>query len=170
MAIYYSTLRQAATRPQATLAKTINEAQSLGVKTAFLCHSHVDKTLVEGFENYVRQKGWRIYIDWLDTSMPDKPNRTTANKIKAKIETTNIFIFLATRNSMTSRWCPWAIGYADGVKQIDDILVVPTIDDSLTYHGSEYLQLYRKLDVSAKDRFAVWAPGAEMGTAASSLY
>ncbi len=170
MAISYSTLREAAAHPRVIVAKTINEARDLGIKTAFLCHSHADKDLAEGFENYVRQKGWKIYIDWLDTSMPEKPNRTTAKKIKAKIETTNIFIFLATKNSMASRWCPWEIGYADGVKHIDNILVVETVDYSQTYHGSEYLQLYRKLDVSAKDRFAVWAPGAEMGTAASSLY
>lgn len=169
MAISYSTLRNAAITPTHRVAKSLAEARERRLKTAFLCHSHADKTLVEGFVNYVKQKGWDVYIDWQDNSLPTTPNRTTAAKIRSKIRTSDLFIFLATHNSMTSRWCPWEIGFADGAKFGNDILVVETIDDSRNYHGSEYLQLYRKLDVSAMDRFVAWEPGADKGTVATSL-
>lgn len=169
MAIAYSTLRAAAQRPRVVVAKSITEAQQKGLRSAFLCHSHKDSQLVEGFVNYVKEKGWDVYIDWADTTLPSSPSRETATRIKSKIKSSDLFIFLATENSVGSRWCPWEIGFADGVKPINTILVVPTTDDSGRYHGNEYLQLYRKLDVSGKDRFAYWEPGAEFGTAASAL-
>jgi hypothetical protein len=55
-------------------------------------------------------------------------------------------MFLATPNSMVSRWCPWEIGYADGKKTLDAIVIVPTKDDAGRFYGNEYLQLYRRLE------------------------
>ena len=52
---------------------------------------------------------------------------------------------------------------------LETILIVPTESDNGTYYGNEYLQLYRKLDVSSNDRFAFWEPGASHGTVATSL-
>lgn len=169
MAIRYATLRDAATRPTGRSAKTILEARDRRLKTAFLCHSHADKALVRGFVEYVSQKGWDVYIDWLDTSLPDRPDGTTAAKIRSKIKSSDLFIFLATRNSVSSRWCPWEIGYGDAAKFGNDILVVPTIDDAGHHHGNEYLQLYKRLIVSDQGRFAAFAPGATRGTSVTSL-
>lgn len=170
MAISYSTLEAAATQPRVEVAKSLNEARTVGVKTAFLCHSHRDAKLVQGFVNYVRQKGWRMYIDWMDASLPAKPNRRTAAQIKRRIEQSNLFIFLATGNSMTSRWCPWEIGYAHGVKDINKILVAETRDHAGNYHGNEYLGLYRKLGVAKDGNFRAWEPGdRDHGILASTI-
>jgi hypothetical protein len=40
------------------------------------------------------------------------------------------------------------------------IIVIPTTDDRGATHGNEYLQLYRRLDVSDQRTLAVWQPGA----------
>jgi len=159
MPISYSTLRAAAASPEIMVARSITEAKEFGYKTAFLCHSHNDRQLVEGFVNYARKKGWRIYIDWMDTTLPATPNRETASKIKSKIKSSDFFIFLATFYSMNSRWCPWEIGFADGTKPIDKIFIVPTVDDDGDYHGNEYLQLYRRVDVATDGDLAAWYPG-----------
>jgi hypothetical protein len=42
---------------------------------------------------------------------------------------------------MSSRWCPWELGYADGVKTHERIIMIPTQDGYASY-GSEYLDLY----------------------------
>ena len=169
MAISYATLRSAALSSRVTVAKTLSEADERGIKTAFLCHSHNDKALVKGFVSYVQQNGWKLYIDWQDTSMPANPNRVTAEKIQARIRSTDLFIFLATDNSVSSRWCPWEIGYADGVKEADHILVVKTKDDYGNFHGNEYLGLYRKLDVAKDGKLAAWRPNEASGTYATAL-
>ena len=92
--------------------------------------------------------------------MPDTPSRETASRIKYRIVEFYFFLFLATANSISSRWCPWEIGYADGKKQIDRILILPTTDGSKT-HGSEYLQLYRRIEWYKKDQLVVWQPGGK---------
>ena len=89
--------------------------------------------------------GISVYIDWLDEEMPASPSRRTAKRLKSKIRESDFFLFLATKNSRRSRWCPWEIGYADGVKRIDEIFMAPFEDDEGD-HGSEYLQLYRRID------------------------
>jgi len=112
-------------------------------RVAFLCHSHKDEQLVKGLIVIFKENGVDLYVDWMDQSMPEAPNKQTAIKIKERIIKAHLFIFLATANSKASRWCPWEIGYADGVNK--NIYIVPTTDGYNTY-GNEYLELYAKID------------------------
>lgn len=158
----FSDLRSAASSRLhnfSALANSINEAKSRHLRTAFLCHSHKDRDLALGLKTIIEGQGGTLYIDWLDEEMPETPNRTTAQRIKGKIVESDLFMFLATPNSMVSRWCPWEIGYADGKKPIDSIVVVPTKDDAGRYYGNEYLQLYRRLEPSTY-RASYWQPPA----------
>lgn len=123
----------------------VEEARQQGKQTAFLSHSYKDRELAKRVQSYLQSKGWQIYVDWQDTSMPAKPNRATADKIKRRIKQLHWFLYLATANSSNSKWCPWEIGYADGIKIIERIIIIPTTDGNLNY-GSEYLDLYRRVD------------------------
>ncbi len=161
-------IRAAANQATPVVARTLTEAKSKNLQTAFLCHSHRDADLVKGMANLLRETGWRVYIDWLDESMPEKPNRETAQKIKNKIVSLEFFIFLATANSMASRWCPWELGYADGKKDIDRILVIPTTDGTKT-HGNEYIELYRHIDTSKTGPLAAWRPYETTGVFIKNL-
>lgn len=160
MAITIGALRTASTRFRVDTfrARILGEARAQGLKTVFLCHSHFDEQLVKGLLVVLQDAGWRVYVDWADTSMPDTPDQVTATRIKQKIVEHDLFLFLATANSMTSRWCPWEIGYADGKKQIDQILILPTTDGAIT-HGNEYLELYQQIELSNMGKIGVWQPG-----------
>jgi len=132
----------------------------MGQMSAFLCHSHKDRALAEGLQQLLKESGMDLYIDWQDPEMPDQPNRETADRIKNRIAQTDRFIFLATENSMKSRWCPWEIGIADGRKQNDHILLVPTQDARGIYYGNEYLQLYRRIDQNLLTQVSIFRPGS----------
>lgn len=127
-------------------------------RTAFLCHSHIDAQYVKGFIQLLKDENINVYVDWLDSSMPDSPNRETAVKIQQKIQEADYFFFLATPNSVKSRWCPWEIGYADGVKEYESIFVIPTQDRYGSYYGNEYLQLYQRIEESQQGPLAFWKP------------
>jgi hypothetical protein len=168
--ISIDSLRSASVRSRfVKSASTLNEARSLGLGSAFLCHSHLDAEAVKGIVTLFAEEGWRVYVDWQDTAMPETPTRGTAERIQAKIRELDYFVFLATQSSVTSRWCPWEIGYADREKTLDRILIVPTSDYSGNWYGNEYLQLYRKIDQTNEGKLGVWHPGQNLGVRLNAL-
>ena len=99
MPISMTDIRLQARMGDRRVAKSLAEAQQNRLTTAFLCHSHQDRDLVQGLINLLTRAGWHVYVDWMDSSMPTKPNRTTADKIKKRIRELDYFLFLATSNS-----------------------------------------------------------------------
>jgi hypothetical protein len=120
-----------------------------GNKRAFLCHSHYDNRIASGLALLFKNIGVELYIDWLDHTMPDKPDVFTAKKIQDKIFKSHYFFFLATGCAKHSRWCPWEIGYANGIKK--DIYIIPTSDGQSSF-GNEYLDLYPCIDVNSANQ------------------
>ncbi|MBV36364.1 MAG: hypothetical protein CMP47_13075 [Rickettsiales bacterium] len=175
MAIKISTLESYADKlMKSAVAATLTEAHDLNQATAFLCHSHKDKKLVEGVQKLLLSYGWTVYIDWQDNSLPEKPDQVTALKIKESIDNAEWFLFLATPNSTASRWCPWEIGFADSSKGSKKILIIPTEADNGYTYGSEYLQLYKHLDHSTNlksgaEGVAIFSPNKTTGRHISSL-
>jgi hypothetical protein len=164
MAILQSDLKSYASKaPSQRSASTVNEAKRAGYQTAFLSHSHKDAELAKGVQGFLQAQGWYVYIDWEDTTMPDTPDRRTAERIQQRIIELDWFFFLATDNSMKSRWCPWEIGYADGKKLLDSILILQTKDNSGNYYGNEYLQLYRYLSCCTDNTYRVFGAAQEYG-------
>lgn len=163
MRIHLDELRSARFRAASKpLVKSLHNARLGNHPTAFLSHSHKDKEFVEGLQVLLYEYGWHVYIDWLDHSLPDQPSRETALKIKNKIDELGWFFFLATPNSVTSRWCPWEIGYADKSKPHRRILIIPTEDRSGAWYGNEYLQLYNQLNLD-KGQVVIRGPGIPFG-------
>jgi hypothetical protein len=126
--------------------------------TIFLSHSHKDKEIAVGFQNILAQCGINVYIDWQDSTLPDEPNRETAERIKEKIRNLGLFILLATNNALSSKWCPWEIGIADSFKGYESILIVPIVDASNEFRGSEYLQLYRRIEMDSLNKIFILEP------------
>lgn len=136
----------------------VEEARLAGKQTAFLSHSHKDAELAKGLQGFLQAQGWKVYIDWEDTSMPPKPTHETAQKIKDRIKRLDWFLYLATENSASSRWCPWEIGYADGAKGTNRVVVIPTYDSAGRSHGNEYLDLYKRVTKADVGGFGVFGP------------
>src|SRR3546814_912754 len=152
MAIGQYDLKRAAARNYALNQRTKGYLQ----KTGFLCHSHKDREMALGLQQWLKEHGLDLYIDWQDASMPETPDGTTAGRIRTMIRNADVFLFLATSDSLTSRWCPWELGFADGVKRNEQIAVISTRDGSGNYFGNEYLQLYRRIDQSAAGGALDW--------------
>ena len=160
MPITLANLERTARVNVAPLSTPILESKQARRRSAFLCHSHRDRELVQGLVVLLAQAGLSAYVDWADAELPSTPDRQTAAKIKTVIEAADLFLFLATPQSMASRWCPWEIGYADGVKPINNILIVPTADSDGRAHGNEYLQLYRRIDADSVGTLKFYNPGS----------
>lgn len=108
----------------------------------FLSHSHHDIDIVLSARYFLANQGADVYIDWMDSGMPDICNHITAQLIKEKISKCNKFVILSTKNSLDSVWVPWELGCADGKKGIENIAILPVAENNGRYIGNEYLSIY----------------------------
>lgn len=157
MTIRESDLREMARMQKFAAYEVLAESHKLKArishKRAFLSHSHLDQELAMGLKRKLASTGITLYIDWLDLTMPARTNVETARKIQEAISSCDYFLYLVTANSSKSIWCPWELGYADGIKRMsrNQIYVVPTIGDDNLERGKEYLGLYRVMDMYRKE-------------------
>ena len=63
MTISQHDLRNAATR---NVSLKNQRSRSYGQKTGFLCHSHKDRDMALGLQEWLKEQGLDLYIDWQD--------------------------------------------------------------------------------------------------------
>lgn len=105
------------------------------VVNIFLCHSHLDKTIVDKTLVLLNQLQVEIYVDWMDDSLPINTNHETGLLIKTKIENCDKFIFLATFRALKSKWCNWELGLAFSLKKEIEMAILPIESKSGNWPG-----------------------------------
>lgn len=55
-------------------------------------------------------------------------------------------MILATPESINSIWMPWEIGLADQMKGLNDIAILPVINEGTKWEKREYYQLYNRIE------------------------
>lgn len=126
--------------------RIVNEARQYGPSShrtsVFLSHSHLDARIIKPVVVFLRSMGVDVYVDWMDQTMSQTTNGETVQKLKDKIKQNDKFLFLATDNSLISKWCNWEVGYGDAQKYIDKIAIFPLLESNGRWNGQEYLQIY----------------------------
>jgi hypothetical protein len=142
-------------------------AKSLGAQgveaTVFLSHSHEDAHLVEAIESFLANQGVYVYVDWKDKTMPATTTALTGIALKERIFRCRKFVVLASNRAIDSRWVPWELGYADGIKTGDHIAVLPAGDRSRQWIGAEYLGSYPTIELSDDRKVGVFPAGSSNG-------
>lgn len=127
----------------------------------FLSHSSLDKKLVLTLLKLFNEAGYTVYIDWIDDKQLDRNNvtKSTAQTLKERMNSSRGLSFLTTKNSTISKWCPWELGYFDGLKN-ERCCILPVLEYSQsTFTGQEYLGLYPYLTYSTRTdngKFDFW--------------
>lgn len=114
--------------------------------SVFLSHKHTDIVFVERIKNLFENLHHSVYVDWQDPDMHHATNADTANNIKDKIQKCKKFVFVATNEAIDSKWCNWEIGFADAKKFVSQMAIFPVKDINRSWLGSEYLQLYPRIE------------------------
>lgn len=123
-------------------------------KTVFLSHSSKDDDLVPGAIALLHAHDATTYIDDADKSLPSPPNIETAAILRTRISECPRFVLLLSANTRSSRWVPWELGVADGLKGVAKVAVMPINPDShsdATWVTQEYLGLYPRVIASPTD-------------------
>ena len=139
----------------------------------FISHSYLDKDLINALYYKFEQCGYTVYIDWKDEKLKDrnKITKDVANKLKENMNNSKGLLFVATDNSSESKWCPWELGYVDGLKNRTAIL--PILEKKTSeYKGQEYLGIYPYITyakVKDKEKFDFWVNDPENSKKYSTL-
>lgn len=126
--------------------RKVAASRSLAGST-FLSHSSKDDDLVAGAIRVLENHGAKVYVDEIDPEMPPYTTEKTAALLKTRIRDTSRFVLLASKNSKESKWVPWELGIADGVKGTSKIALFPASDSSYdkVWASWEYLGLYDRI-------------------------
>ncbi len=125
----------------------VASSESYKDKNIFLSHSSKDKEYLPYVINFLKNYGGSVYLDKLDNELPNTTNHQTAVKLKDRINTIDKFILFATKNSKDSKWMPWELGLADGIKDYSSIAILPSAENSKeeNWAEQEYLGIYKKI-------------------------
>jgi hypothetical protein len=154
-------LRNYASGPeyQSRTVANVKTLRNLAQVTIFLSHSHRDRELARGLVRFLASWNMTIYVDWNDSDMANITNRETAEAMKSKIRENKLFIILATRNALASKWVGWETGVAEQCKGNERIIVMPVAEANGCFEGSEYLELYGRVEPTELGGFGVFSPG-----------
>lgn len=116
----------------------------------FLSHSYLDKVQVLALVKLFNQHGFSVYVDWLEDKQLDRNNvnEHTAYLLRNRMKQSRCLSYLTTKNTTTSKWCPWELGYFDGLKK-SKCCIFPIMEYGSTFNGQEYLGLYPYLEYAS---------------------
>ena len=131
----------------------LNEERSFSFKEnydIFLSHSIEDDRIVYELKMDLQNKGFSVYIDWIDDPELDRSNVTvaTANKLRRRIRSCKSVVYALSELSKKSSWVQWELGYADGQKngRVGILPIMDTIMRDRRFYRQEYLGLYPYID------------------------
>lgn len=152
-------VRLAARRTTDRLAKTatavLKEESSTAVQRfdIFLSHSIKDAEIVLGVVRIIENTGKKVYVDWIHDPNLDrsKVSPDTARALRARMNQCDALFYLQSRQSSSSRWMPWELGYFDG--RNGNVAIIPVVPERgvANFKGEEYLGLYPFVDVATID-------------------
>jgi hypothetical protein len=66
-------------------------------------------------------------------------------------------VLLAINAAVISKWCNWEVGIGDAYKlHSDKICILPLADNSTTWNGNEYLQIYPRVEPVNRDNYSLY--------------
>ena len=110
----------------------------------FLSHSFLDADIILGVKLSLEDLGYSIYVDWTEDPQLDRKTITkaTAALLRERMNSSKCLFFATSKNSMSSKWMPWELGYKDGQNEKAAILPVSESRYENEYKGQEYLAIY----------------------------
>jgi hypothetical protein len=83
-------------------------------------------------------------VDWITDPKFDrtKVNTSTAAHLRVRMRQCKMLVYVHSENSTLSKWCPWELGYFDGLRG-GNVFIFPVARESkYGFAGQEYLGLY----------------------------
>ena len=116
----------------------------------FLSHSYLDKVQVLALVKLFNKEHFSVYVDWMYDKQLSRKNVDvqTADLLRIRMKQSKGLSYLTTKNITNSKWCPWELGYFDGLKS-SKCCILPIMEYGSIFNGQEYLGLYPYLEFAS---------------------
>lgn len=123
----------------------------------FISHSSLDEELTCSLYCLFKENGFSVYLDYEDNQLnPQIVTDETGKRIRNRLNNSKCLAYVATSNISSSRWCPWELGFFDGISN-GKCCVLPILRESKeTFNGQEYLGLYPYLTYEQAENSDKW--------------
>lgn len=142
-----------------------SEREQLNVYDIFFSYSYQDIDYAGMVVQLLEKQGLSVYIDYKDNRLDrDNVNRKTADTLAKAMNKCSCLLYMHSKSSKISKWCPWELGYMSGKKNFK-CATIPIVDDNENYVHQEYLLMYPYIDYAktsgTKNEFIFWVNDIE---------
>lgn len=113
----------------------------------FLSYSFYDIDYAKKIYQLLLKHGFSVYADFIDNSFSRKNvNKVTAEKLIFAMKKCDSLVYIHSKSSKDSKWCPWEIGLASGINNFK-CAILPLIEDYYEFDRQEYLMIYPVIEL-----------------------
>ena len=127
----------------------------------FLSYNFEDREIVRGVYLWLRNKGFKAYLDFEVDPELDRRNVTkeTALLIQSRLKHSKSLIYAQSPHANMSKWMPWELGYVDG--HTGKCAILPITPGGVTpAPRQEYLLLYPLIKINENNQERVYTDNA----------
>lgn len=145
------------------------DEQSLKIRDeydVFISYSSNDKNFAILIYQLLEKHGYTAYIDLNDPILnPQKVSDKTAERLIDKMRKCKGLLYLYSRSSSVSKWCPWEVGIFSGIKNFRCANLPIINNKGENFRNQEYLELYPYIEfekIQDKDMYDFWVCESEV--------
>lgn len=137
----------------------------------FLCYNFQDRSIVKGVYLWLRNKGYKVYLDFEVDPQLDRSRVTkeSAQLIQSRLKHSRSLIYAQSPNANMSKWMPWELGVVDG--NTGKCAILPITPEGVTpAPRQEYLLLYPIIKMNEDYQARVYTDNASINGLSLDTY
>lgn len=137
------------------------QGRSHGRYDVFLSQTIRDAEIVLGVYDYLEERGYAVFCDWIELPEMDRAAVTPSNAaaVREAMRASDSMLFIDTQGAAQSRWMCWELGWFDAAK--GHVAILPVVaQDTEYYYGREFLGLYPYARIDSEGDLEIVRPPA----------
>ena len=137
-----------------------HKPQELNEYDVFISYTWSDRQYAHLIEQLLKKCGYSAYVDFNDLALNRlNVSEDTAKRLVEKMRKCKGLLYISSRSSKASKWCPWEVGVFSGIKNFRCANLPLTEVSGEDFKGQEYLDLYPYAEydqVEGKNVYQFW--------------
>lgn len=127
----------------------------------FISYSWNDRSYADKIVQLLKKCGYSVYIDFNDHALKYNhiASQETAKHLLNEMNKCKCLLYLHSKNSALSKWCPWEVGVFSGIKNFKCANLPLTEGYNENFKNQEYLDIYPYVEyekIAGTEKYDFW--------------